>query len=548
MKILLNPHFSLLNNNMPDILLIQPPIEDFYLTAKRTIPYGLACIASALMKSGFSVEIFDALASPKTRQLPIPPEMAFLAPYYEKSDISPFALFHGFKHFGYSFEHIGKIAKASGAFLIGISSLFTAYSHEAIRVAETVRQYCPQAKIVMGGHHPTAMPESVMQCKSADFVLRGDGEVSLPLLAEAIRNGKNPASVPGIVFRKSDGTLHVSEPALMENLDDYPLPASELIHHKFYHRGKGHSAVITASRGCPKPCSYCCMAGVKYRKRSTESVLAEIERAVVQYGVRFMDIEDENISLDRQWFLTLLHEIQTRFSGYELELRAMNGLFPPSLDEDIIYQMKQAGFKTLNLSLGTANPEQQKRFGRRDMRNSLENALKLAEVFGLEAVSYIIIGAPGQRAEDSLNDLLYLANLNTIVGVSVFYPAPGSADFKKCEQLGILPEHLSLMRSSALPISDMTTRLEILTLLRLGRILNFMKLLKKQDVQTDHRHEIGKKFLEEFLQDGRIRGMTREGEEFEHEVSGNLAEAFIRGVFLTAINCRAITGCPYGTN
>jgi|GEM_PF-5276837 len=79
MKILLNSQFSILNNNMPDILLIQPPIEDFYLTAKRTIPYGLACIASALMKSGFSVEIFDALASPKTRQLPIPPEMAFLA-------------------------------------------------------------------------------------------------------------------------------------------------------------------------------------------------------------------------------------------------------------------------------------------------------------------------------------------------------------------------------------------------------------------------------------------------------------------------------------
>ncbi|OQX01785.1 MAG: B12-binding domain-containing radical SAM protein, partial [Desulfobacteraceae bacterium IS3] len=282
---------------MPDLLLIQPPIEDFYLTAKRTIPYGLACIASALMKSGFSVEIFDALASPKTRQLPIPPEMAFLAPYYEKSDISPFALFHGFKHFGYSFEHIGRIAQASGAFLIGISSLFTAYSHEAIRVAETVRQFCPEARIVMGGHHPTAMPESVMQCKAVDFVLRGDGEVSMPLLATAIRDGSDPASVAGIVFRKSDGSLHISESALMENLDDYPLPASELIHQKFYHRGKGHSAVITASRGCPMSCTYCCMAGVKYRKRSVESVLTEIKRAIVQHGVRFIDIEDENISL-----------------------------------------------------------------------------------------------------------------------------------------------------------------------------------------------------------------------------------------------------------
>jgi len=82
------------------------------------------------------------------------------------------------------------------------------------------------------------------------------------------------------------------------------------------------------------------------------------------------------------------------------------------------------------------------------------------------------------------------------------------------------------MRSSALPVSDMTTRLEILTLLRLGRILNFMKLLKKQGIQADRRHEIGKRFLEEFLQDGRIRGMTREGEVFEHEVSSELTQAF----------------------
>ena len=52
---------------MPDILLIQPPIRDFYLTAKRTIPYGLTCIAAALIENGFSVEILDALATSKAR-------------------------------------------------------------------------------------------------------------------------------------------------------------------------------------------------------------------------------------------------------------------------------------------------------------------------------------------------------------------------------------------------------------------------------------------------------------------------------------------------
>ena len=91
---------------MPDILLIQPPIEDFYLTAKRTLPYGLASIAAALKQTGFSVAICDGMATPKNRVIPWPRGMDYLTPYYGRPDLSPFGLFHQFRHFGYSLEHI----------------------------------------------------------------------------------------------------------------------------------------------------------------------------------------------------------------------------------------------------------------------------------------------------------------------------------------------------------------------------------------------------------------------------------------------------------
>ncbi len=90
---------------MTDILLIQPPIRDFYLTAKRTVPYGLAAIASALMREGFSVQILDALATSKSRIIDLPEEMTYLREDYGYPDRSPFRLFHHFKHFGYSFRH-----------------------------------------------------------------------------------------------------------------------------------------------------------------------------------------------------------------------------------------------------------------------------------------------------------------------------------------------------------------------------------------------------------------------------------------------------------
>lgn len=176
---------------MPDILLIQPPIRDFYLTAKRTLPYGLAAIAASLRKAGFSVGICDGLATTKSRVIPWPGQMDYLKPYYGRFDQSPFGLFHHFRRFGYSFEHIANQAKASGAFLIGISSLFSAYNDVALETAAVVKKVCPQVPIVLGGHHPTALPESVMDHKAVDYVLRGDGEVGLPALAGAI-HGKTP--------------------------------------------------------------------------------------------------------------------------------------------------------------------------------------------------------------------------------------------------------------------------------------------------------------------------------------------------------------------
>ena len=63
------------------------------------------------------------------------------------------------------------------------------------------------------------------------------------------------------------------------------------------------------------------------------------------------------MTLNRKWFLEIIGEITERFRGKNIELRAMNGLFPPSLDDNMITAMKGAGFKTLNLSLGSSSAE-----------------------------------------------------------------------------------------------------------------------------------------------------------------------------------------------
>lgn len=537
-----------------DILLIQPPIRDFYLTSKRTIPYGLACIASALKASGFSVGILDALAASKSRPLPLPPEMDYLSDFYGRTDISPFCLFHEFRHFGYGFEHIGKQIRESGAFLVGISSLFTAYASEALKTADLARKALPKAKIVLGGHHPTALPEDVMASESVDYLIRGEGEAAMPLLAKALSTGRNVSHVPGIVFRKPDGGLHVAEPAVMESLDKHPLPDRSLLKNTYYARGPKLSTVIVAARGCPMSCSYCALGNrdlYPYRQRSVSSVLSEITEAVESFEARFIDFEDENLSADRAWFLAMLKGIIDRFGKNRLELRAMNGLFPAALDDEVVCLMKEAGFKALNLSLGSSCPDQLKRFHRPDVREAFDCSLALAEKHSLDAVGYVISSAPGQTAAKSLDDLLYLARRRVLSGLSVFYPAPGSRDYQTAKALGLLPKETSLFRASALPISHATSRLETVTLMRLARMINFMKTLIDQGRtlpspmngieekirENSDRMKIGEYLLAGFLKDGKIRGVTTRGEVYAHRVDDT-----VTGEFLSRLKTISLVG------
>ncbi len=544
--------------DMTNILLVQPPIRDFYLTTKRTIPLGLAGIAAALRDAGFSVHILDALATQKSRKLKLPAEMAYLQPYYNRSDRSPFALFHNYQHFGYSFDTIGQRVKTAQPFLVGISSLFTAYAAETLRTAKVIKTHHPTCKIVVGGHHPSVLPEQVMASSAVDFVIRGEGEVSMPLLAKALLDGSSYENIPGLVFRKSDGCLHIGDPAIMEHLEDYPLPATDLIARRYYGRNKKTSTAVVASRGCPWNCSYCSMGAAspfRYRRRSVASVIAEIEKAADQAEIGFIDFEDENLSLERAWFLQLLEAIRKRFKGALPELRAMNGLLPSTLDEQVIVAMRAAGFRTLNLSLGSMEAAQLYRFQRPDVRRAFERALEIACSNGLQVVGYIIIGAPFQKPDDSLNDLLYLSKRSVLVGASVFYPAPGSKDYAHCAALGLLPETFSCFRSSALPLSHTTTRKETVTLLRLTRIVNFMKSLvdsghklpqptpasKAVNVSQD-RQAIGKQLLQFFLHDGKIRGITSQGEIYEHEASVELIREFHHRLTVTDIKGVVVDG------
>ena len=541
-----SPRWDNGNPSMPDILLIQPYIEDFYLTAKRTLPYGLASIATALRQAGFTVAICDALATAKSRVIPWPRNMDYLAPFYGRPDLSPFGLFHQFRHFGYSLEYIAAQARRSNAFLIGISSLFSAYSDMALDTAAAVKKACPDACIVLGGHHPTALPEAVMAHESVDLVLRGDGEVGMPLLAKALKDGLDLGAIPGLVQRRSDGRLDINPPAVADDLDRLPIPAFDLIQWRYYQRAGRGSLSLAASRGCPLRCTYCAVNAAThhgFRRRSVASIAAELSAAFEIIPMGFIDFEDEHLCADKPWVMALMEQIAHQFGHWRPELRAMNGLYAPTLDAEILGCMQKAGFGTLNLALITTSKFQLKRFARPNIVSDLDRVLSLAHELALKSVVYLIVAGPGQDPYESVADLLFLARRRVLAGVSVFYPAPGSSDYRWCQSHDLLPPAFGLMRATALPLAHATDRRQAVTLLRLGRILNFMKSILDQGHSLpppappprkidpeEVRPSIGRRLLAAFLKDGVIYGVQANGQIYDHRTDTGLTRCFLQGL------------------
>jgi anaerobic magnesium-protoporphyrin IX monomethyl ester cyclase len=561
-----------------DVVLVQPPIRDFYLTKKRTIPYGLARIAACLCQAGYSVAIVDALATRRSRPLTWPEPLSDLEPLYGPPDLSPFALFRGFKHFGRSHRYVARQVTSYQPRVVGISSLFSAYADQALACLRAIREQAARTQkelpaIVFGGHHATTFAAELLdENPTLDFVIRGEGEQAMVSLCNALlRREGTIAEIAGLCRRADDGEALLSPPAIVDDLAALPPPKKELVEQAFYRHQQGGRAVVVATRGCRLRCSYCAMGtrsrrdgkgdgALPFRRSSVEAVLAELDDAIVDGGARFIDFEDENISWDKAFFLQLLAGITERFSSLDVELRAMNGLLPRTLDEPTIVAMKQAGFRSLNLSLGSSHGDRLRAYRRPDERPFFDRALLLAERHGLDAVGYVLGVGPDQDAKESVADLLYLAQRRVLAGFSVTYPAPQSAMFDATERL---PDWRALWRdkmrwrSTALPFafdpavnpSDaasrpgrFTTPLQAVTLLRLTRLLNFAKSLlangeslpaphlPQKALDVGQREQSGRALLSGFLFDGVVRGLSPDGGVFEHRVCEQTTRLFWRGL------------------
>ncbi len=463
-----------------NILLIQPPIRDFYQTSIRTQPIGLAYLAASLKKHGHEVEILDCQTM-KKRSIPLPPELSHLKDFYPFDDRSPFKLYSGYYHFGMGWEEIKNWVENSKAEVFGISSSFTPYHREALEVARMIKEWDRRKMVVIGGAHASCDPEGVLKSPLVDYVILGEGEIRLPLLLDQIEREETAKfeDLDGIGYRMN-GAIRINPlQRPIQDLDSLPPPARELLDLDRYQIKKRRSTVIITSRGCPHRCAYCSshlIMGNSFRTRSPEAILEEMVECRELYGIETFDIEDDNFTFDQNRAKRLMTLLIENFGEGGLELTAMNGISFASLDGELLRGMNRAGFHTVNLSFVSTVSSTRKRMERPVAEISFDDILQEAKRANLNAVAYGIFGMPGQTLEEMVETLISLAGKEVLIGPSVYYPTPGTDLFKRCQEMSILPADTCQWRSSAFPIETRAfDRLDMVTLFRLARMINFIK-------------------------------------------------------------------------
>jgi len=474
---------------MFNVCLIQPPIEDFYATTIRNIPLGLLSIGATL-KAKHNVQLLD-LRQQKAHRTAIPQELRAVIKFYRPNDASPFALYKHYSRFGIRPENIAAaIPKNCDIFLI--SALFSTYIYEALEIIKIIHLKKPGAIIVAGGSGAMFHAKEFFN-SGCDFIIQGEGEIACVRLLDELEMARPDLSiVPNLIWQNAN-TIIISSAQIIENLDDLPgtdysIPGTP----EYMLNGKRH-AMLMASRGCPHRCEFCSIHrvfGTKYRLRSVDNVLAELDHKTRQ-GFRSFDFEDDHFGGNSRWLNDLLDGIIERFTQHELSFHAMNGITASNLNAMLLEKMKLGGFSGINLSLVTPDQTRQDALKRPFDTQYFTDVVKSAHEIGLQITAYLIIGLPRDTPEDNLKSILFLADLPVLIGPSLFYLVPGTSVFDKLTEESKIPASPRCYRSSYFPYEQFEfSRTAALTLFRICRIINFLKAIREYNYQpSDYRIE-----------------------------------------------------------
>jgi len=284
------------------------------------------------------------------------------------------------------------------------TTAFTAEIVDALKVLRLAKDINPHIITVIGNVHPTFCYDEMLTDGSTpvDYIVRGEGEVTMTELMNALSAGDDVSGVKGIAYSKNGRVVATEQREFIKDLDALPL-AWDLVDWPIYtYRTMEGSrlAIVSSSRGCSQQCSFCSQQLFwqrKWRGRSAENFVGELEFLRDSYGVNVVMISDETPTLDRNRWEKILDLLIERNVGTKIlmETRVDDIL----RDEDIMWKYRKANIDHIYVGVEATTQETLDVFKKDIKVEQSKKALDLINKHNIVSETSFVLGMPDDTTE-----------------------------------------------------------------------------------------------------------------------------------------------------
>ena len=324
----------------------------------------------------------------------------------------------------------------AGAFVIAM------FWERTARLFSRLKSLRPGMRLMAGGHAPSALWSKCFDdSPDLDAIVHGEAEYTVRELVGRWEKGESGEGVRGCIVRDRDGGLIENPPRpLIEDLDELPFPAVDLVDLELYQPSAGQVLrlpvmQVISSRGCTHMCLYCyrLMGEHCLRMRSPENVVDEIEFYVRDYGAREIKFWDELFTHDRDRVISICRLIRER----DLDITWWCSARGDSVDEEMLREMKAAGCWCINYGVESAVQKNLDTLRKGISIETTIEAVELTHRVGIRTFGTYIFGIPGETYEEGLETIRLAKRLRSFY--TEFFPItpfPGAELYENSKKYG----------------------------------------------------------------------------------------------------------------
>lgn len=277
------------------------------------------------------------------------------------------------------------------------------------------------ALVVMGGPHPTILPETVISHEHVDVVCIGEGEETFRDIVQATAGQNRLEDIAGIWYKRDGQVVRNPCRPPVQDLDTLPFPDVAMFDVERYIRNfiqfdsynpklRGMSMIV--SRGCPFRCAYCqptltTMFGRKFRIRSPGHVIRELILLKERYRIDAVYFQDDTLTVSRNWIMELCHLMNAE----KLDIVWACNTRADVVDEDMLQAMKQAGLVKLKVGIESVSDRIRNGiYGKNISMTQIEQLLRWARRLEIQVAGFFMLGAPTESAREIRDTIRFAAS------------------------------------------------------------------------------------------------------------------------------------------